>query len=73
MDPHEDALAMAERHVREGEERVARQRAIIEEMERDNHPKAAEIGRSTLQVLLSTLELMRGHLRIERERHGLEP
>ena len=35
MDPTEDVLAMAERHVREGERRVARQIAIAEEMERD--------------------------------------
>ena len=63
MAPPEDSLAMAERHVREGEERVARQIAIVEEMDRDNHPQAAAMARVVLATLQATLALMRGHLR----------
>ncbi|WP_207540697.1 hypothetical protein [Sabulicella rubraurantiaca] len=70
---NEDSLAQAERHVREGEERVTRQRAIVEELERDNHPEAAALGRATLETFLATLEQMREHLRLERKRYGLEP
>ena len=73
MDPPEDPLAMAERHVREGEVRVARQLVIIEEMDRDNHPEAAAMGRVVLVTLQATLDLMRGHLRMEREARGLGP
>jgi hypothetical protein len=71
MDPPEKTLARAERHVREGEERVARQLAIIEEMDRDNHPKAAAMAREVLVTLQTILDLMRGHhLRMERETRG---
>jgi hypothetical protein len=60
MDPPEDVLATAERHVREGEKRVARQIVIIEEMDRDNHPEAAAMARVVLVTLQNTLSLMRG-------------
>jgi hypothetical protein len=73
MNPPEDPLAMAERHVREGEVRVARQLVIIEEMDRDNHPEAAAMGRVVLVTLQATLDLMRRHLRTEREARGLGP
>ncbi|MBL6459469.1 hypothetical protein JMJ55_29595 [Belnapia sp. T6] len=70
MDPPEDALAMAERHVREGEGRVARQIAIVEQMNGDNRPEAAAAARTLLVTLETTLDLMREHLRIEREARG---
>ena len=41
----ETELEMARRHVREGEERVMRQVGIVLELEIDNHPKAAALGR----------------------------
>lgn len=53
----EDALAQAERHVREGEQRVARQLAIIEEMRRDNHPSAEAVAREVLVTLGHSLGL----------------
>ncbi len=37
----EDRWARAERHVHEAEKRVARQRALIEELDLDNLPHAA--------------------------------
>ena len=67
----EDVLAMAERHVPEGEERVARQIVIIEEMDRDNHLQAVATARVVLGTLRTTLDLMREHLRMEREARGL--
>lgn len=73
MDRPEDTLARAERRVREGEERVARQIATVEEMDRDNHPRAAAQARKVLATLERALELARDHLRMERERRGPEP
>ncbi|MBL6454571.1 hypothetical protein JMJ55_04490 [Belnapia sp. T6] len=70
MNPPEDALALADRHVREGEERVTRQLAIIDEMDRDNHPEAAAIARVVLATLQTTLDLMREHLRMECKARG---
>lgn len=65
MSPPEDPRALAERHVREGEARVARQLVLIEELERDNHPEAAAVARAVLATLQTTLGLMRDHLRTE--------
>ena len=65
----ETPLAQAERHVREGEARVARQREIVAEMEKDNHPYAAEMARTLLDTLLRTLELEKQHLEIERAKN----
>lgn len=71
----EDALARAARHVAEGEARVARQAAIVAEMERDNHLQAAAQARQVLATPQETLtlELWREHLRLERAARGLEP
>ena len=44
----ETLLEMAERHVAESKERIARQNALIEEMVRDNHPDVAARGRRVL-------------------------
>ncbi len=55
-------LELAERHVAEGETRVARQRQIITTLEQDNHPRAAARGRAILVTLEATLVLMRRHL-----------
>lgn len=73
MSQSEDDLAQAERHVREGEGHVAHMLAIIKELEADHHPGAAERARKVLATLQRSLELARGHLRIEREARGIEP
>lgn len=62
----ETALAMAERHVREAEARIARQAEIIAEMERDNHPEAAAVGRGVLATFQNTLEALRDHFSLVR-------
>ena len=59
-----DHLALAERHVREGEQRVAAQQDLIEKIALDGHDtKDAE---KFLETLMQTLALMRQHLQIER-------
>lgn len=63
----EDPIAMAERHIREGEARVARQLGVIEELDRDNHPEAAATAREMLAALQHTLDLMREHLSIKQD------
>jgi hypothetical protein len=68
----EDA-ARAERHVREGEARVARQIVLIEKLKRDGHPRAAEEASMLLVTLQTSLELFRDHLRIERARAAAMP
>ncbi|MBX6745165.1 MAG: hypothetical protein IRY87_24285 [Acetobacteraceae bacterium] len=67
MDQPEDALAQAERHVREAEGHIAHQLRIIEELDRDDHPRAAAMAREVLRTLQRSLELAREHLRLEQE------
>jgi hypothetical protein len=65
----EDPLAMAARHVMEGEERVARQEAILEELVKDGREREAAAARKVLETMQTTLKLAREHLRWEQVRH----
>jgi hypothetical protein len=66
--PTEDRLAMARRHVEDGEGYVARQEALIAELERNEHAKLAVEARALLTALETSLRLMREDLaRIEKE------
>jgi hypothetical protein len=59
----ESSLEQAERHVREGEERVARQAALVQRLvARGLDPAGAE---AILESLRASLELSREHLRRE--------
>jgi hypothetical protein len=58
----EDALAQAERHVREGEARIARQIALIEELDRKGHQHVADTARELLDIFQSVLQTWRGDL-----------
>jgi hypothetical protein len=69
----EDPLQQAERHVRQFEENVRRQRDILDEMERDKYPEAAERARAVLATYEESLRLGREHLGIERRERGFEP
>jgi hypothetical protein len=69
----EDALVRAERHVRQAEEHVAHQAAILEELVRNGHQRAVPRAREVLATLQRSLELAREHLRLEREARGLGP
>jgi hypothetical protein len=66
MESAEDPVAVAERHVREGTARVARQERIVAEMARDDHPEAERVGKQVLARFERTLELMREHLETPR-------
>ena len=61
MDQAEE-LAMAERHVREGEAIVSRQRRIVEELRRDGHPTAT--AEQLLTIFEASLQSLRDHLRL---------
>lgn len=68
----ETLLQLAERHVLEGEDRVARQRAIIETMDRDHHPEVAQRARSILATMEQSLRLARQHFEAERQKQAVQ-
>jgi hypothetical protein len=55
------------RHVREGEQRVARQRQLLEQLIRDRHVSEVEPARQLLAALERSVSLARDHLRHEEE------
>lgn len=57
-DRYETPLEMAQRHIAACEVRIARQREIIEEMDRDHHPAAAATARRALAVMEQTLQVL---------------
>jgi len=57
---------MAERHVREAEDRIARQLEIIAELELNRHFEAAQRGRELLAALTEILMTARRHVQLER-------
>jgi hypothetical protein len=60
---------MAERHVREGEERVQRQQAVIARLSADNQLEAAQRAQSVLRNMKRSLALSVEHLqRLRAER-----
>jgi hypothetical protein len=65
MKPPESAITQSERHVREGEERITRQTALVERMDRAGHEHRAEQARQMLATLQQYLEIAREHLRIQ--------
>ena len=69
----EDRLALAERYVREGERRTARQVALVERLESDGHAVPAMRAQELLVTFRGALEIARAHLRRERGKHGLPP
>ena len=62
----ESILALATRHVAEGEERVMRQQLLVEKLERQGFEALASDAKSLLDTMHETLALMREHLRTER-------
>lgn len=66
-------IALAEWHVAEAERRIARQRTLIVQLERDRHATAAERGRKILGVLEESLRLARVHLQMERAHYEAKP
>ena len=64
----QDDLAMARRHVAEGEERVLRQRQLVGRLEERGEPTGA--GLDLLEEFEATLEQMRVHLAVMEEEIG---
>lgn len=71
MSRSETPLAIAERHVREAEQRIARLAALTEGWEKDGHQQASEQARSALIVAAPELEVARDRLRTERFKSGI--
>jgi len=69
--PPEDLLTMAQRHVREGEARVARQEVLIAKLTQEGHHAAATRGTEVLKQMRWSLELSRRHLafKLEQQQH----
>lgn len=66
MDPEDDPyLDEAERHVREGEERVARQLILVNSLDAAGRHEEARAARVLLAVLTDSLNVARRHVRIE--------
>ena len=59
--PSELPLAQAERHIREGKARVARQAALVRALERHGYSVQAELGRRVLANLKRNLEMSLKH------------
>ena len=66
----ETMVALAQRHVTEAEARIARQRELIQELERDGHKSMAGRAQKVLSVLEESLRLARIHLQLEIEHYG---
>lgn len=61
--PREDPIAMERRHIREGENRVARQEALLLEIRRNGHSQLARQGTELLDLLRECLAMSRERLR----------
>jgi hypothetical protein len=55
-------LELAETHVEQAEKRIARQKQLICEMERDKHSAAAHRARTVLVTFQSNLTVLRAHM-----------
>jgi hypothetical protein len=71
-DRDESPLAMAARHVMEGEERIARQQAVVERMLKAGYQRQAAEAAKLLETMRTSLCLAREHLRREEESRGDE-
>lgn len=67
------AIAMERRHVLEGEERVARQEALVKKMVERGHVGLVHIGGQMLDALRESLELSRERLRDLKNCYGTAP
>ena len=66
-----ERIAEAERQVREGEERLARQLVLIRKLKIAGRHDEAEAARDLLLAFTGTLRAARLHLQIEREANGI--
>lgn len=59
----ETELQMARRHLRDCRARVARQEAIVLEMETTSSSRAADLGRELLEIMRTAVQLAERHVR----------
>ncbi len=64
----ETPLEQAERHLREGAERIVKQRSLIEQLRRDGQVEVLATAKGLLSEMLKFQEAGRNHLATERER-----
>jgi hypothetical protein len=62
IDRPETVLEMARRHVLEGDERLARQIAIVAKLERDKHTEVAALATEVLETIRVSLDMSKRHL-----------
>lgn len=68
-------LALANKHITEGLERIARQKQMVVKLVVDGHAEAARRAADVLAGFCDTLEIMRSHRLLivsELRRHGIE-
>ena len=70
MPDHEDNLAQAERHAREGADQIQELKAWITDLERDGDSVAAAQFRQLLRTMEKIQRVTIWHLCIEREAHA---
>jgi hypothetical protein len=66
----EAEIEMGKRHIREGEEHIARQEQIVGELRRDGHPTAE--AESLLKVFRETLASHKDHMELLRREEAGE-
>jgi N-glycosylase/DNA lyase len=69
----EDAMDMEKRHILEGEQRVARQEALIEKLREQGRDQFVRRASQVLDVLRESLELSRERLRDLEHRYHSTP
>jgi hypothetical protein len=68
MPKRETPLAMAQRHVLEAEDRLARQEALVRQMEQVHLSAILPLGRNLLEIMRTALASARSDLeRLERQ------
>ena len=70
---HEEAIAMEERHIAEGEVRVARQEALVAKLIEKGHGENLTVAEELLSLLRESVEISRERLLYLRHRYGKPP
>ena len=69
----EEAIAMEERHIVEGEMRVARQEVLVAKLIENGHEGCLTLAEDLLSILCESVELSRERLLYLRNRYGNPP
>jgi hypothetical protein len=66
-------IELAKRHVRDGENRVRRQQAVVDELQRTGHALEVQLARALLDAYQVSLDLSRDDLARYEASHRLRP